>query len=68
MTEFTNSFAHRHKLDGSYDSICKDCVRTIANSRDELDLDKPEQEHVCQGLNLDSIFYDRTKDLNLSKP
>ena len=41
------SFAHRRNDDGTYDSICPTCFRTIAQSARELDLHNAEDSHVC---------------------
>jgi len=41
------SFAHRRNDDGSFDSICPRCFRTIAQSASEPDLQNAEDSHVC---------------------
>ena len=41
------SFAHRRNDDGTVDSICPSCFRTVAQSARELDLHKAEDSHVC---------------------
>jgi hypothetical protein len=41
------SFAHRRNDDGSFDSICPRCFRTIAQSARESDLQIAEDGHVC---------------------
>jgi hypothetical protein len=41
-------FAHRANADGSIDSICTRCFRTVATQRSEAELDRPERDHVCQ--------------------
>jgi hypothetical protein len=40
-------YPHRRKLDGSFDSICLNCLATIATSSDETELENSEKEHVC---------------------
>ena len=40
-------YPHRRKLDGSFDSICLNCLATIATSTDETELEAREKEHVC---------------------
>jgi hypothetical protein len=44
---YADVFAHRCNRDGSFDSICKQCYCTIANSRDEADLQINEWMHDC---------------------
>ncbi len=58
MASERNHFPHRRNPDGTYDSICTECFRTIFSSRIEDELDGPDQEHVCSS---EDIFrYDRT--------
>jgi hypothetical protein len=38
---------HWQRFDWSFDSICRSCLKTIANATDEADLAEPEQNHVC---------------------
>lgn len=40
-------FAHRHNLDGTFDSICTRCFQTVGNARDEAKLERAEERHVC---------------------
>jgi len=41
-------FPHRRNPDGSFDSICRKCFRTVATRRNEADLAQAEREHVCE--------------------
>jgi hypothetical protein len=41
------SFQHRHNKDGTIDSICIDCLMTIATSEVEADLAQFERDHTC---------------------
>ena len=43
----TEFYPHRHKLDGSFDSICLNCLATIFTSNNETELEAHEKEHVC---------------------
>jgi hypothetical protein len=43
-------YPHRRKLDGSLDSICLNCLATIATSSDETELEAREKEHVCSKI------------------
>ena len=40
-------FVHRLNLDGTVDSICTDCARTIATESDEPALTPAEARHEC---------------------
>ena len=42
------TFPHRKNWDGTYDSICKTCFRTIARAKREEDLAAAEQLYVCE--------------------
>ena len=44
-------FSHRYKSDGIWESICPECYRTVAESREEADLKRAEGTHVCLSLN-----------------
>ncbi len=41
------TFRHRHNHDGSWDSICLKCFRTVWTSEKEDDLKWNEQSHNC---------------------
>jgi hypothetical protein len=48
MTSETGAqFAHRVNRDGTVDSVCMECFAAVASARRESDLEKPQQEHVC---------------------
>lgn len=40
-------FPHRDNCDGTFDSICPVCFRTVAKKKSESDLQAVEREHVC---------------------
>jgi hypothetical protein len=40
-------FPHRHNLDGSHDSICVNCFRTVSSTQREIELEAIEKKHVC---------------------
>lgn len=40
-------FLHRVNADGTINSICHQCFRTIANVRDQTGLEQLEREHIC---------------------
>jgi hypothetical protein len=43
-------FAHRVNLDGTIDSICLYCFRTVATSHDESALLSHQAQHICDAL------------------
>jgi len=47
MQDIHVEFPHRHNADGTYDSICRRCFRTIATERVEEDLKAEELAHHC---------------------
>ncbi len=49
------TFRHRHNMRGETDSICCECVLTVASAIDEHQLTSSEEAHVChpfRGLEL----------------
>jgi hypothetical protein len=46
------TFPHRHNRDGIVDSICSECLMTIASTIDERELERYERAHVCDLLRL----------------
>ena len=55
-------FPHRRNRDGSFDSICLKCLLTIANARNEADLEKHEKYHVCNSSILSQRAFDRAHE------
>ena len=51
---FSKPFPHRKNADGSWDSICSKCFRTVATAKRESSLRDAEASHVC----VPSIFAD----------
>jgi hypothetical protein len=43
-----HEFPHRHNADGTCDSICPVCFRTVETRRIEAFLHRCEEEHVCR--------------------
>jgi hypothetical protein len=43
-------FARRVNLDGTIDSICLYCFRTVATSHDEATLLSQQGQHICDAL------------------
>jgi hypothetical protein len=44
-------FSHRYSPDGTWQSICPECYKTVAESREEAGLKRAEDTHVCLSLN-----------------
>jgi hypothetical protein len=53
MSPLTETFSHRPNDDGTYDSICHVCVRTVARSMTEAKLVEAEPLHNCPGFRKD---------------
>lgn len=47
-------FPHRQTSDGTYDSICPRCFRTVDTQRIEQNLAAEENVHVCEQTDLHS--------------
>jgi hypothetical protein len=52
MARPAKSFPHRRNPDGSYDSICTDCLATVATVQNEDQLRQYERTHTCDTLRL----------------
>ena len=52
MTKPTPQFPHRLNHDGFYDSICRVCLATVASHKNEFDLVRFEDAHVCNPTRL----------------
>jgi hypothetical protein len=50
-------FPHRHNPDGSFDSICIECLQTIATRIEEVDLAQQESVHICDEFSLGKRLY-----------
>jgi hypothetical protein len=46
------TFPHRHNRDGIVDSICSECLMTVASTMDERELERHERVHVCDPIRL----------------
>jgi hypothetical protein len=44
---WASAFTHRHNPDGTFDSICMRCYRTVAEGRIEEQLTAEEKWHIC---------------------
>ena len=51
------AFPHRHNADGSVDSICSECFRTIATAFTEAQLQAAERVHDCEGFSMVALYH-----------
>lgn len=58
------TFPHRHNRDGVIDSICSDCLLTIASSHVERELYRVEEAHVCDPLRIHQLWADPSRRLS----
>ena len=52
------TFPHRYNKDGTIDSICSECLLTVATVRVERELMQHEEVHVCNPLRLHQLRAD----------
>jgi len=50
MFALTEKYAYRQNEDGTYESICPICARTVARGLSEVKLTVAETIHKCPGL------------------
>ena len=50
------TFPHRHNRDGVIDSICSDCLLTVASSLVQCELYRLEESHVCDPIRIDQLW------------
>jgi hypothetical protein len=60
------TFPHRHNKNGVIDSICSECLVTVASARDEDELRRLEQAHVCSPVRLYQLGSDPGRRFLLS--
>jgi hypothetical protein len=56
MISERSGFATRPNPDGSFDSICLHCFRTVATRHSKAELVEVERGHRCETVDLDSTF------------
>jgi hypothetical protein len=52
MEALIPSFFHRLNQDGTWTTVCSNCLKVVANVESEDELRAYEQTHNCQGLSL----------------
>ena len=55
-------FPHRRNTDGSFDSICLECLLTVANVQNETDLAEYDEYHICNPSILSQRAFDRARE------
>jgi hypothetical protein len=58
MFQMKPTFRHRHKKDGVIDSICCECLLTVASASVENGLAQSEEAHVCNPVRLRQLRSD----------
>jgi hypothetical protein len=53
------AFRHRHNRDGVIDSICCECLLTVASASIEFGLTQHEEAHVCDPFRISQLWADR---------
>ena len=55
------TFRHRQNRDGVIDSICYECLVTVASARIEYGLVHNEEAHVCDPVRIYQLFTDPSR-------
>jgi hypothetical protein len=55
------TFRHRQSRDGVIDSVCCECLRTVASARIEYGLIQNEQVHVCDPVRVYQLWADPSR-------
>jgi hypothetical protein len=55
------TFRHRHNRDGVIDSICCECLLTVASASIEFGLTPREETHVCDPIRLYQLRADPSR-------
>jgi len=64
----SEGFSHRRNADGSLDSICHKCFRTVASTLSEPDLELAEKKPTATGVrNLSEMRSGRISNLMISR-
>jgi hypothetical protein len=60
------TFPHRHNRNGIVDSICSECLVTIASSKEEQELTRHESAHACDPVRLYQLGADPSRRFQIS--
>ncbi len=55
------AFRHRHNRDCVIESICSECLVTVATASNEYGLLRNEQSHVCDPLRIHKLIADQAR-------
>jgi hypothetical protein len=58
------AFRHRHNRDGVIDSICCECLLTVASASVELGLTGHEEAHVCDPVRVYQLSADPSRRIS----
>jgi hypothetical protein len=53
------TYPHRKNCDGTFDSICPECFRTIATVWNEIELGAEEETHRCDAGRMEELRRNR---------
>ena len=60
MKDNSTEYPHRLNAEGSYDSICRRCFRTVARAETEAELRAYEAKHICDPhMMTEHAYFDR---------
>ncbi len=62
-----HTFPHRHNKDGVIESICSECLLTVAAVTVELELAQHEAAHVCNPIRLHLLGADQFRRSMISR-
>jgi hypothetical protein len=62
------TYPHRRNSDGTFDSICPECFRTVARVSIEVELAAAEAAHRCDAWRLEELRRDRGLRARLDFP
>jgi len=69
MTQVAHAtFPHRRNPNGTFDSICTQCFRTIATAATEADLKTSDIVHNCFGFDLGGIMRGAERERRPNRP
>ena len=55
VSSLQSTFVHRDNSDGTIDSICRECLLTVASAIWETELEHAEHDHSCDPYRLEYL-------------
>lgn len=56
MTERPRAFPHRANVDGTFDAICPNCLKTVSSAPTESLLGPEERNHACNPIEVEYLW------------